>query len=130
METRLSTVGDAGSRVPACANEELLTEASQPPAAQTPEAAARVHFARARQWSRAGKLNADLTGAETQGYCRPDRVGRRLIAQARSRMALSARGVHRVLRVARTIADLAGCAEIGTAHLAEAVQYRRILQAP
>jgi len=113
--------------VSAIANEDLLTEAAQPPAAQTPDAAERVRAARARQWARAGKLNADLTGAETQEHCRPDRVGRRLIAQARSRMALSARGVHRVLRVARSIADLEGSGSILTAHLAEALQLRRAL---
>jgi magnesium chelatase family protein len=113
--------------VSAIANEELLMDGEQPPAAQSPEAAARVRVARATQWARAGKLNADLTGAETQKYCRPDRVGRRLIAQARSRMALSARGVHRVLRVARSIADLEGSESIRTAHLAEALQLRRTL---
>jgi magnesium chelatase family protein len=86
-----------------------------------------VRVARATQRARAGKLNADLTGAETQEHCRPDRVGRRLITRARSSMALSARGVHRVLRVARTIADLDGSESILTAHLAEALQLRRTL---
>jgi magnesium chelatase family protein len=113
--------------VSAIANEELLLVTASPPVAQTPDAAAQVRAARGRQLARAGKLNADLTGAETQQQCRPDRVGRRLIAQARSRLALSARGVHRVLRVARTIADLEGSASIVIAHLAEALQLRRPL---
>ena len=84
--------------------------------------------ARDRQLARAGKLNADLTGAETQAHCKPDRVGRRLITQARTKMTLSARGVHRVMRVARTIADLDGAEAITTAHLAEALQLRRALE--
>jgi magnesium chelatase family protein len=111
--------------VTALASEELLDAQDTTP--QTAAAAERVHAARARQLARAGKLNSDLTGAETQAHCKPDRVGRRLIAQARSKLALSARGVHRVMRVARTIADLEGSAALATTHLAEALQLRRAL---
>ncbi len=71
--------------------------------ARLPRRCARREIA---QFARAGKLNADLTGAEMQEYCRIDRQCRALLAQARARLQLSARGVHRVLRVARTIADL------------------------
>ena len=113
--------------VTALSSDDLLVE-PESRATQSPDAAARVIVARARQLARGGKLNADLTGAETQEYCRPDRVGRRLIAQARAKLGLSARGVHRVMRVARTIADLEGSAAIDTAHLAEALQLRRALE--
>jgi len=113
--------------VTALPSEELLSEDSPARLSQSPEAAARVLDARGRQLARSGKLNADLTGAETQEQCKPDRVGRRLVAQARAKLALSARGVHRVMRVARTIADLEGIEAITAAHLAEALQLRRAL---
>ena len=57
--------------------------------------------------------------------CAPDKEGRALLSQAIARLNLSARGYHRVLKVARTIADLAGAERIGAAHVAEAIQYRR-----
>jgi len=114
--------------VAALPNEELLPEEATPRAAQSPNAAARVREARARQLARGGKLNSELNGAETQLQCRTDRVGRQLIAQARSKLMLSARGVHRVMRVARTIADLDGAGDIATVHLAEALQMRRALE--
>ncbi len=116
---------DIRVEVPSLASEELLGEE---PGGRPPEslaAAARVLAARQRQLGRAGKLNADLGGAETQDVCRMDRVGRQLVAQARARLSLSARGVHRVMRVARTIADLDGSGPITAVHLAEALQMRR-----
>ncbi|HEX3756618.1 MAG TPA: hypothetical protein VHV26_16230 [Rhizomicrobium sp.] len=58
---------------------------------------------------------------------RPDAAGAKLLADAAERMKLSARGYHRVLKVARTIADLAGAAAVGKTHLAEALSYRRIV---
>lgn len=68
--------------------------------------------------------NADMRVAEIRQYCKLDGAGESLIRAAMGQMNLSARGYHRVLKLARTIADLAGCEQIGAAHLAEALQYR------
>jgi magnesium chelatase family protein len=114
--------------VPALRSDILLGEAGDTAApVSTAVAAAQVHAARAVQYERAGKLNTDLSGRELQQVCALDRPARRLLTQARERLVLSARGVHRVLRVARTLADLdgAGGQGIGTAQLAEALQLRR-----
>ena len=61
---------------------------------------------------------------EVRRFCLLDPAGRALVRQAMSQLQLSARAFHRVLKLARTIADLAGQAEIAPAHLAEALQYR------
>jgi magnesium chelatase family protein len=85
---------------------------------------ARVIAARARQRQRAGKPNARLSPKEIERDCAIDASGRQLLEQACQRLKLSARGLHRVLRVARTIGDLAGESGIRLPHLAEALQYR------
>ncbi|MBC8026942.1 MAG: YifB family Mg chelatase-like AAA ATPase [Steroidobacteraceae bacterium] len=124
--------------VPAVSSEELLDE-NAPASVTSAQAAALVRAARELQLARASKLNCDLTGKEIQKFCRIDRVGRRLLAGAREKLALSARGVHRVLRVARTIADLemanlepmsskdGAATAISMTHLAEALQLRRAI---
>ncbi|HEX6638067.1 MAG TPA: YifB family Mg chelatase-like AAA ATPase [Steroidobacteraceae bacterium] len=120
--------------VPAVTSDELLDE--DPVGASrltTAAAAAQVRAAREQQLRRAGKLNSDLAGRELQKHCALGREARLLLAQLRVKFELSARGVHRVLRVARTIADLAaeGSAAESTpltaAHLAEALQLRRAI---
>jgi len=68
--------------------------------------------------------NAEMRVAEIRQFCKLDEAGESLIRAAMGRMNLSARGYHRVLKLARTIADLAGCEQIQAAHLAEALQYR------
>ena len=86
----------------------------------------RVCAARERQLARQGQTNARLGNREIERYCQPDPAGADLLRQAMQRLGLSARAYHRILKVARTIADLAGSETIRAAHVAEAVQYRRL----
>jgi len=88
----------------------------------------RVEAARERQRRRLGggglTSNADMGPAEVRRFCRVDEAGRGLLRAAMQQLHMSARAYHRILKVARTIADLAGSEEIQTRHLAEAIQYR------
>jgi magnesium chelatase family protein len=86
----------------------------------------RVMSARERMRLRQGKENAQLTTAEIDAHCAPDAAGSALLNQATGRLGLSARGYHRILKLARTIADLAHADRIAAAHIAEAIQYRRL----
>jgi magnesium chelatase family protein len=70
--------------------------------------------------------NAHMLPRHLHAYCRLDAASQRLLESAMARLGLSARGYHRVLKVARTIADLAGAPLIGPEHLAEAIQYRSL----
>jgi magnesium chelatase family protein len=89
----------------------------------------RVTAARAAQIERQGKPNALLNPDEVDRHARPDQAGAQLLKQAMARLALTARAYHRILKVARSIADLAGAAQINSAHVAEAIHYRRGLAA-
>ncbi|MEO8670376.1 MAG: YifB family Mg chelatase-like AAA ATPase [Tahibacter sp.] len=86
----------------------------------------RVVAARARQLLRAGKANGALSNREVERDCSLSPRDRGLLERAVDRLGLSARAYHRLLRVARSIADLAGATDIESSHLAEAIQYRRI----
>jgi magnesium chelatase family protein len=102
-----------------------------PPAEGSAQVAARVAAARALQAERyavlgsAARSNAQADGEVLERAAAPDAAGRDLLAQATDRLRLSARGYHRVLRVARTLADLAGAEAVGRGHVAEALSYRR-----
>ena len=87
---------------------------------------ARVVAARERQLARAGKANVALGNREVERDCALGAAERGLLERAVDRLGLSARAYHRILRVARTIADLDASATIGTPHLAEAIAYRRV----
>ena len=105
--------------VPAVTLGEIRRGAGEPSA----RVVARVAAARAVQIRRGGP-NAAMGLGEVARRCRLDTAGRALLDAAFERLGLSAAALHRVLRVARTLADLAGAERLGAAHVAEAVQYR------
>lgn len=114
---------DIQIEVPAPSQEDLLRQAQ----GETSEIIRqRVETAYQQQLERQGKANAHLAVKDIDKYCIPDKAGENLLRQAISRLNLSARAYHRILKVARTIADLAANPGISGAHIAEAVQYRKM----
>lgn len=123
---------DLRVEVPPVAFSDLSAEL--PTGERSESVALRVREARAVQAERYSlqdgvDLNADLTGDLLQSVAKPDASGQEFLNQAAEKMGLSGRGYHRILRVARTIADLAGQDAVGRAHVAEAVAFRIVGQA-
>lgn len=116
---------DMQIQVGALAQDELMRQSTGEPSAAV---AARVERAFATQLARQTKANNLLTTKDIDLHCKPDAAGEQLLRSAMTRLNWSARAYHRVLKVARTIADLAGADTIGQGHIAEAIQYRRALR--
>jgi magnesium chelatase family protein len=89
----------------------------------------RVARAAARQHARQGKPNGQLQTREVERWCALGTEGEALLKQAFARLSLSARAYHRILKVARTIADLAAADTLASSHVAEAIGYRRLNRA-
>jgi magnesium chelatase family protein len=111
--------------VPAVPGAALADEASGEPTSAIRERVGRARsIQQARRPGSGARVNAELHGRSVWRQCRPDGAARRLLMQAVERLGLSARGYDRVLKVARTIADLAGADIVGGEQVAEALQYR------
>ena len=108
--------------VPALKEDEMTSQAA---AENSAAIRARVETARTIQLQRQAKANFALGSLEVDTHCQLDDAGLTLLKTAISRLNLSARAYHRILKVARTIADLSNEVKIKPAHIAEAVQYRR-----
>jgi magnesium chelatase family protein len=120
---------DLTIEVPAVTAADLILP---PPAEGSREVAARVARARALQMTRyaqveGARTNAAVPGPALEEVAKPDAAGLKLLREAADAMRLSARGYTRVLRVARTLADLDGAATVSRVHLAEAISYRTLI---
>src|ERR1700710_486084 len=123
---------DLRLELPAVAAADLILP---PPAEGSAEVAARVAAARdiqLRRYAAAGlpriRTNAEAPASLLEAVAQPDAHGAKLLREAAETMRLSARGYHRVLRVARTLADLDGTEKNGRLHLAEAMSYRALAE--
>ena len=116
---------DMQIQVAALPHEDLLKQAD---GESSHTIAERTERAFEIQLNRQGKGNHLLSTSDIDKHCKPDLAGEQLLRTAMTKLNWSARAYHRVLKVARTIADLAGAPEIGQAHVAEAIQYRRALR--
>lgn len=112
--------------VGALAADELV---NTPPGEATAAIRSRVVQARARAITRQGSTNQALEGQAIDAQCQLDAAVAKFLNTAATRLGWSGRGIHRCLKVARTIADLAGAEAVQVTHVAEAVQYRRALTA-
>jgi len=122
---------DLHIEVPAVTAADLILP---PPTEGSRDVAERVAQARERQAARYAAIglphirsNAAVSGAILEDVARPESNGFSLLREAADAMRLSARGYHRVLRVARTLADLDGAEKVGRVHIAEALSYRAVV---
>ncbi|MBL0150420.1 MAG: YifB family Mg chelatase-like AAA ATPase [Ideonella sp.] len=115
---------DLQVEVHAVAPDELL---AQPEGEPSEVVARRVDASHQRQLQRQGCANAQLQGTALDEVCALDEAAHRFVQTAAARLGWSGRSLHRVLKVARTVADLAGAERLAVVHLAEAMQYRRAL---
>lgn len=114
---------DIQIEVPAAPQEDMMRQSDGEPSSRIRQ---RVEKAYQKQLERQGKANSRLAVKEMDKYCVPDLPGENLLKLAISRLNLSGRAYHRILKLARTIADLAESDHITSNHIAEAVQYRKL----
>ncbi|MDP2817320.1 MAG: YifB family Mg chelatase-like AAA ATPase [Polaromonas sp.] len=117
---------DLHVEVGALAADELI---NTPPGESTAAIRQRVVAARERALARQGSSNQALQGKAIDSQCRLDEAAAKFLNTAAARLGWSGRSIHRCLKVARTIADLVGAQSVQLTHVAEAVQYRRVLKA-
>jgi magnesium chelatase family protein len=109
--------------VPAAPQEDIMRQADGESSLTIRR---RVEKAYQKQLERQGKANSRLAVKEMDKYCVPDLPGENLLKQAINRLNLSGRAYHRILKLARTIADLGESDSITSNHIAEAVHYRKL----
>ena len=114
--------------MPAVAAADLSLPPPRETSADVAARVARVRAVQAKRYAAAGagvRVNAHADGDLLEAVAAPDADGRTLLTEAADKMRLSARGYHRVLRVARTLADMDGADSVARLHVAEALSYRR-----
>jgi magnesium chelatase family protein len=114
--------------VPAVKYRELASRESGEPSARIRARVAKAREMQALRFAdrRGLYANSDMQSKEIREFCRIDSTGEELLKMAITKLGLSARAYDRILKVGRTIADLAGCADIRPEHISEAIQYRSL----